>query len=75
LSCDGAKFLAQKGHAHNAQGLICKQQCFWAAAIGAGSLVDYSNAHLGVLCDELASWPEAGKLSLDHFTYDQIGAG
>ena len=29
----------------------------------------------GVLCNELASWPGAGKLSLDHFTYGQIGAG
>ena len=32
---------------HNAQGLICKQQWFWGAAIEAGSLVDFSNVHLG----------------------------
>jgi hypothetical protein len=37
--------------------------------------LDLTNAKVGLLADEEASWPEKGQLCLDGFVYDRIAAG
>jgi len=38
-------------------------------------LLNLTNAKVGLLVDQEASWPEKGRLFLDGFVYDQIAAG
>jgi len=59
-------FLWQNIHNEAAPHIPNKQ---WKASL------DLTNAKVGSLADQAASWPEKGRLRLDGFIYDRIAAG
>lgn len=74
LSCENARFEKVDGDALNAQGAGIDTLLFRDVEIPSGR-VDLNAAHIGSLVDDLASWPEGGRVILDGFTYDRIIGG
>ncbi len=74
LDFEGGRFTNAKGDALNAQRLRVAEGLFWRDVEVAEGRVDLTSAHVGDLVDDLQSWPEAGRLYLDGFTYERISA-
>lgn len=74
LACTGARFSNAKGDALNAQRLGVTEGLIWREVKVTEGSVDLASAQIGDLVDDLSSWPEAGRLILDGFTYDRISA-
>ena len=73
LELNGATLSAPKGDAFNAQGMRVASGLHWRNVSVPKGWVDLTSARVGDLVDDAESWPEAGRLMLDGFTYDRIG--
>ena len=63
-------------YALNAQGLVVSQSFLFRGLASVEGRIDLTTAHVGDLVDDVTSWPAAtDNLTLDGFTYDQIGGG
>ncbi|MFK7879388.1 hypothetical protein [Roseobacter sp.] len=74
LDCTGATFSATNGFALSLQKAEIREGLIWRNASLPKGILHLSSAHVGDLVDDLASWPDAGRLVLDGFTYDRISA-
>jgi len=73
LSCEKAAFKNPDGAAIVAEHLNVKNVLFWQdVTIDAKSSVNFRKAHVGDLIDDQYSWPQAGQLTIDGFTYDNL---
>jgi hypothetical protein len=63
-------------YALNAQGLVVSQSFLFRGLASVEGRIDLTTAHVRDLVDDVTSWPSAtDNLTLDGFTYDQIGGG
>lgn len=74
LVCNGAKFSAKHGDALTLQRADIREGFFWRNVTCREGILNFTAAHVGDLVDDMTSWPEAGRLYLDGFTYDRISA-
>ncbi|MBI1418994.1 MAG: hypothetical protein GC146_17430 [Limimaricola sp.] len=72
LTCVGGRFEVRDGDALQAQRMRVTGSFFWRNVRAESGSVDLADVHVGDLVDDLASWPPAGRLYLDGFTYDRI---
>ncbi|MGC3936360.1 hypothetical protein ACOTTU_00990 [Roseobacter sp. EG26] len=72
LSCEEAAFSATNGHALTMQRAHIREGLIWRSASFSKGSVNLTAAYVGDLVDDLTSWPGAGRLILDGFTYDRI---
>lgn len=72
LDCNGATFFAKSGGALTLQSTDIREVFFWRNVTCREGILNFTAAHVGDLVDDMASWPEAGRLILDGFTYDRI---
>lgn len=73
LELNGATLSSGKGDAFNAQGMRVTSGLHWREVSVPKGWVDLTSARVGDLVDDAESWPEAGRLMLDGFTYERIG--
>ncbi|MDI3336461.1 hypothetical protein QKW60_08595 [Defluviimonas aestuarii] len=74
FSCLNSSFNNANGYALEAGRITVGGEFLWKTAVVEAGIVHLAAAHVGVLVDDLQSWPESGRLYLDGFTYDRIGA-
>ena len=74
LACTKGSFGNEGGHALNAGRMRVTAQFFWRDVMIEAGSVGLAAAHVGDLVDDAKSWPDRGRLYLDGFTYDRIGA-
>lgn len=72
LDCATADFSNPGGHAFAAQRMQVGAEFFWQTVTVPAGDIYLPSAHVGDLVDDLASWPEGGRVYLDGFTYDRI---
>jgi hypothetical protein len=73
LNCRGGTFTNPKGCALQAEGVNVTGAFVWAGlASEPQGRLDLTRAHVGELCDDRASWPGAGDLRINGFTYDHL---
>ncbi len=71
LGCSGGRFSAL-----TAQTAVIKGGFFWRKVRNAeGTRLDLTNASVGAIADDKASWPKQGNLTLNGFTYTRISEG
>ncbi len=72
LDCSGGTFIGQ----FVAQTAAIKGTFFWTSIAGPEHVsLDLTNASVGALVDDAASWPAAGNVFLDGFVYQRISSG
>lgn len=74
LFCEEVTFSATGGHAFSMERANVRGGLFWRKTTLSKGRLNLSSAHVGDLTDDLACWPEAGKLILNGFTYNRISA-
>ena len=74
FSCAGATFSAREGKGLTLQRAYIHQGLIWRDVTYSTGTLSLASSHAGDLVDDLTSWPEAGKLILDGFTYYRISA-
>jgi hypothetical protein len=74
LACTGGAFRNPGGKALSAQRMRVVASFFFRGVQVHEGVIDLASAHVGDLADDPDSWPEAGRLILDGFTYDRIVA-
>ena len=74
LACIKGSFENEGGDALYAGRIRVGAQFFWRGVTVHAGVINLAAAHVGDLVDDAESWPGSGRLVLDGFTYDRIGA-
>ncbi|MFT4716400.1 MAG: sRNA-binding regulator protein Hfq [Paracoccaceae bacterium] len=67
LNCSNGSFTNPDGLALNAQQMSVSDEFYWYNVEISGGTVILDSAHAGSLADDLSSWPEGARVSLDGF--------